>query len=129
LVVVTTGCGQPSNPAAEEAAVAAARAWLELVDKGEYDESWQEAADFFTAVVKLDQWQKTMLAIRKPMGQIVSRELRSKKYRTALPGAPDGEYVIIQFNTVFGNKKKAIETITPMLDTNGTWRVSGYFIR
>jgi len=30
---------------------------------------------------------------------------------------------------VFANKKAAVETVTPMKDTDGQWRVSGYFIR
>ena len=46
-----------------------------------------------------------------------------------MPGAPDGEYVVIQFETSFENKKHAIETVTPMMDKDGTWRVSGYYIR
>ena len=29
----------------------------------------------------------------------------------------------------FGNKKAAVETITPMLDKDGKWRVSGYYIK
>jgi len=42
---------------------------------------------------------------------------------------PDGDYVIIQFDTSFENKKSAIETVTPMLDKDGVWRVSGYYIK
>ncbi|MDX1777971.1 MAG: DUF4019 domain-containing protein [Thermodesulfobacteriota bacterium] len=37
--------------------------------------------------------------------------------------------MVIQFETSFTNKKAAIETITPMMDSDGTWRVSGYFIK
>jgi hypothetical protein len=48
---------------------------------------------------------------------------------TQLPGAPDGQYVIIQYDTTFENKRKAIETITPMFDKDGIWRVSGYYIQ
>jgi hypothetical protein len=55
--------------------------------------------------------------------------LRSKHYTNTLPGAPDGEYVVIQYETSFENKKSAIETITPMLDEDGRWRVSGYYIK
>ena len=43
-------------------------------------------------------------------------------------GAPDGEYVVLQFQADFENKAQAVETITPMLD-EGQWRVSGYYIR
>jgi len=47
----------------------------------------------------------------------------------ALPGAPDGQYVLIQFNASFEQKAHAVETVTPMLERDGTWKVSGYFIR
>ena len=49
--------------------------------------------------------------------------------RGSLPGAPDGKYVVIQYDTVFENKSSAVETIIPMADPDGAWRVSGYFIR
>ena len=29
----------------------------------------------------------------------------------------------------FEHKKAAVETVTPMLDKDGHWRVSGYFIK
>ena len=48
---------------------------------------------------------------------------------SSIPGAPDGEYVVIQFKTSFENKKSGIETVTPMLDKDGKWRVSGYYIK
>jgi hypothetical protein len=37
--------------------------------------------------------------------------------------------VIVQFDTSFANKKEAVETITPMLDPDGQWKVSGYYIK
>ena len=111
------------------AAVAAAESWLSLVDSETYAESWDEASQFFKGAIKKDQWTQTMQAARKPFGKNISRELKSKSYRTALPGAPDGEYVIIQFKASFENKKSAIETITPMLDKDGKWRVTGYYMK
>lgn len=123
------GCSNPSNPEAEANALAAAEAWLALVDSGKYAESWDEAAGFFRDAVPKEQWVQTMNAARKPFGENISRKLKSKRYRTSLPGAPDGEYVVIQFKTSFEKKKSAIETITPMLDKNGTWRVSGYYMK
>lgn len=51
------------------------------------------------------------------------------KYMTSLPGAPDGEYVVIQYKSSFENKKAAVETVTPMRDKYGAWRISGYFIK
>jgi hypothetical protein len=57
------------------------------------------------------------------------KTLSSKTYMTSLPGAPDGEYVVIKFETSFQNKKSAVETITPMREKDGKWRVSGYYIK
>ena len=70
-----------------------------------------------------------MLAYRKPLGNVLSRNLMFTKYTNTLPGAPDGEYVVIQYKTSFENKASAVETVTPMLDTDGIWRVSGYYIK
>ncbi len=117
------------NPEAEKAALQAADVWLQLVDTGQYAKSWEQAAAFFRNAVPQDNWQRSMGVFRKPLGELVPRQLKSTRYTTSTPGAPDGEYVIIQYNTSFENKKSAIETVTPMVDKDGKWRVSGYFIK
>ena len=114
---------------AEKQAVAAAESWLALTDDGKYGESWDLAAEYLKNAVTKDDFVKSLTAARKPLGKLKSREVKSKEYRTSLPGAPDGEYVVIQFKTSFENKNSAIETITPMLDKDGKWKVSGYYIR
>ena len=111
------------------AAVSAAEKWLALVDAGEYSASWKDAAELFRNAVKSEQWEQSMQAGRKPFGKLISRKVQTKTYKTSLPGAPDGEYVIIQFGTSFENKKTAIETVTPMMDKDGKWRVSGYYVK
>jgi len=111
------------------AAVAAAREWLALVDAGKYPDSWDAAAELFRDSVPKGQWAQQLGGARAPLGKVVKRELRSRSYRTALPGAPDGEYVVLEYTTSFTGKKGAVETVTPALDRDGTWRVSGYYIR
>jgi hypothetical protein len=68
-------------------------------------------------------------SVRNPLGMLVCRKLKSREYTEKIPGAPDGRYVVIQYDTVFENKSSAVETVTPMADPDGAWRVSGYFIR
>ena len=63
------------------------------------------------------------------LGALVSRKLRSAKEYNALPGAPDGKFVMMQFDTSFAAKKTAVETVTFMLEKDGAWRSVGYFIR
>lgn len=123
------GCASESNPDAEKAAIESARAWIELIDSEKYADSWNEAAEYFKSTIDKDKWQQTIQPVRNPLGKTISRELKSQRYTTSFPCAPDGEYVVIQYKTSFENKKDAIETITPMLDKDGKWRVSGYYIK
>ena len=113
----------------ESAALSAAEKWLAIVDSGKYAESWKESAELFKNAVQPKQWEQSMYAVREPLGNLISRKVKTKVYKSSLPGAPDGEYVVIQFDTSFKNKKVAVETVTPMLDKDGIWRVSGYYIR
>ena len=114
---------------AEKKAVESAEAWLKLVDQAKYGEAWDAAAEYLRNAVSKEDFEKSLAPVRKPLGKLKSREVKSKQYATSLPGAPDGEYVVIQFKTVFENKKSTIETITPMLDKDKKWRPSGYFIK
>jgi len=113
----------------EAAAVAAAEQWLAMTDKGNYAQSWKEAAELFRNAVTQAQWAQSLQAVRKPLGRLLSRKVTTKTYKTALPGAPDGQYVVIEFASSFEKKKSAVETVTPMMDRDGKWRVSGYYIK
>ena len=62
-------------------------------------------------------------------GMLGNGEVMVRQFCRTVPGAPDGEYVVIQFETSFENKKSAVETVTPMRDKDGRWRVSGYYVK
>jgi hypothetical protein len=113
----------------KEAAETVANSWLKVVDSGAYAQSWEETASGFKAAVTRPQWEQAMRANRAPLGAVQSRKLLSATYTTQLPGAPDGEYVVLQYDTSFEHKKAAIETVTPTMDKDGKWRVSGYYIK
>jgi hypothetical protein len=113
----------------EKAAIASAEKWLTIVDQGKYMESWKASSEYFKQAVTREQWEQAVKAVRQPLGKLISRKVKSAAYTTSLPGAPDGQYVVIQFNTSFENKKSGIETVTPMIDKDGKWRVSGYYIK
>jgi len=110
-------------------AEAAAREWLALADAGDAQRTWSAAAVLFQRAVPQDQWARALSAARDPLGSVVSRTLRDARQVQELPGAPDGDYVVFQFDTQFEHKRSAVETVTPMRDPDGSWRVSGYFIR
>ena len=113
----------------EDLAASAVESWFALVDDEKYEGSWKAASSYFRNAVTKEQWINSMNAYRKPLGKTIFRKIESNQYTTSLPGAPDGEYFVIQCKTSFSNKKSAIETITPMKDRDGKWRVSGYYIK
>lgn len=113
----------------EQLAQKSAESWLALVDSGKYLQSWDEAAEFFKGAITKEQWQSALGTARTPQGKVLSRTLKSATYTKTLPNAPDGEYVVIQYDTNFEHKQAAVETVVPMRDKDGEWRVSGYFIK
>jgi hypothetical protein len=107
----------------------AASAWLALVDAGNYADSWEQAAGSFKASVSKPSWAAAAARVRLPLGALKSRQIQSSTFTHTLPGVPDGDYVVITYASRFENKGSAVETVTPLRDKDGTWRVSGYFIK
>jgi hypothetical protein len=110
-------------------AEAVAVAWLALMDAGDYPRSWDQAASFVQASISKPNWIHAVGSARQPLGTLISRKVKSATFTRSLPGVPDGEYVVIKYDTQFEHKDAAIETVTPLLDKDGSWKVSGYFIK
>lgn len=128
-LIIAPGTGLAQNAGKKKAAVTAAEKWLHLVDQGKYAQSWKDSGSYFRERISQQKWEQMISAVRKPLGKMTSRHLKMDEYRTSLPGAPDGQYVFMQFDTSFTHKKSAVETVTAMLDKDGKWGVIGYFIR
>ena len=129
LFVAIAFSAQASEPEVIEEAKVAALAWLALTDLGQYESSWDSASALFKAAVSKEDWEKSLSAVRTPIGALKTRETATAESSTTLPGAPDGEYVVFRFNSSFERKAEAIETVTAMKDTDEAWRVAGYFIK
>jgi hypothetical protein len=100
-----------------------------LVDRGEYESSWQQAASYFRSKVSQADWEKALKQVRAPLGAAGHRALMGSMYETDVPNAPKGEYVVLQYKTEMASGGPVIETVTPMLDEDGKWRVSGFFVK
>ena len=117
------------HAAAEAAALKIAVPWLALVDAQQFDRAWQDAASYLKDSLKQDAFVESLNAVQNALGGVKSRSLQSAQYVESLPSAPDGQYVILQYSVVLERKQSATETVIPMLDTDGVWRVSGYYLR
>lgn len=118
----------PPTPIASQAAPASevvdmARHWLDLVDQGRWDESYQATGTSFHKLNTAQVWASTSENVRVPLGVVISRTFVSQQN---LPAPPYG-YEVVKFRTRFTNKAEAIETVT--LDReDGIWRVVGVSI-
>jgi hypothetical protein len=114
---------------AVEAAQGAARSWLSLLDRTRYADSWDSAAGVFRKQITKAAWEVAVRQARAPFAPLGARKLLGASFQTRLPNAPPGEYVVLQYQTTAGASRTVVETVTPMKDPDGTWRVSGYYLR
>jgi len=130
MVLTLTHAAPPARAGArEDAALKVARAWLDLADQGKFARCYAQCASMARAMVTRDNYVKTMQAARPPLGRVLSRQVESTTFSRSLPGAPDGEYVVVKFATRFEKKESAVETLPVTKDKDGAWKVAGYFIR
>lgn len=127
--LLLSGAALAQDAASGDSAKAAASEWLALTDAGSYGASWDKAAPAFQNAINKPGWEKALGNVRAPLGTVKARRLASAHYTHSLPGAPDGDYYVLQFATQFEHKATAVETVTPMKAADGHWRVSGYFIK
>lgn len=107
----------------------AAVAWLDLLDSGQYGASWDQAAVQLQHAVPKASWEQTLRARRGPLGPVVARRLKWASYTETLPELAVGQSVVLEYETRFENKVSAAETVTPIKDARGIWKVGAYSIR
>lgn len=129
LVAACLALPAAGDEAPEKAAQPGAEQWLALVDADNYAESWKQAASIFKQALTAEQWESAVKAVHSQTGKVVSRKFRTAEFTDSLPGAPPGDYVILRYDTSFENLKTATETVVPTKEKDGSWRVSGYFVK
>lgn len=112
----------------QQADIIAATTWVGLVDAKRWTESWTTAGTLFKSQMPEARWTSTIVPVREPLGAVSSRALKGVTKSKSLPGAPDGDYEVVQFETSFANKAAATETVVLSHEASG-WKVDGYFIK
>jgi hypothetical protein len=133
LMVSAGSAARAQSPDSTSMAITAAQlaavTWLSLVDQGRYGESWDSAATVFRQSVTKPSWEAAVGSARRPFEPLGERQQLGASFHTKLPNAPPGQYVVLQYRTKTGGEKAVVETVTPMKDSDGVWRVSGYYVR
>ena len=127
-VSISSGGPVPEDDPIKSAEAAASK-WLQLTDGGQYEASWDSSSELFKKAVSKADWKTGLENARKPLGTVKSRKIKASQYIVNPEGAPEGEYVVIQYDSSFEGAESAVETLTPRKDKDGVWRVSGYYIK
>ena len=125
LFCTSTGYAQEDKNILEKTE-SSARAWLKLVDSGDYKDSWENTSPLFKGKTSEGAWIKSITANRAPRGAITARYIATAGATKSLSGFPDGEYVVLQFYTTFGENGLALETITLAKAKDDTWQIADY---
>jgi len=118
-----TAAHSAAAPVAESSATRAARAFLALVDAGNWQDSYARWAEHFHALNTFEAWRSASVGGRVPLGRVVSRRLVSNE---DIPEPPNG-HQLLRFKTNFANKPNATETLT-LVQEDGAWKIVGYII-
>ena len=136
LVAGQVARAQGGGPAPPEA-VDAGKAFLALIDRGQYDDSWDAAASTIKNTISKASWSTVMSVNRKRFGTLLSRKLESSQAVTTVPGSPEGQegqYVVLQYRGSFtrggsGNAVRPASETVVVTNENGKWVGYQYSIR
>jgi hypothetical protein len=117
------------DPKILAAGTQAAENFLQLVDSGNYEQSWKEASDLLKEKIFLEVWNRKLMAMRSKTGPVIRRQQDGASISDVAEGAPDGKYLTLSYASAFQNQASAIETVILVLEKDGNWRVAGYFIK
>ncbi|MBZ5488362.1 DUF4019 domain-containing protein [Halomonas aquamarina] len=105
-----------------------ALAWLETIDRGEFERAWEEASPLLQRPLSASMLERTIGLARRDFGPVESRRRTRVVSQTSMPGAARNDYKEFTFQTRFANKPQVTETITPHFE-EGVWKVSGYYVQ
>ena len=101
----------------DKEAIEAGKKWLELLDADKAGVAWDSASKQLQSVVKREAF---IAEVRTAIKFARAHEL---------PGAPAGDYAIIEFEAKYPNGKHLSEQVIWTIEAGDVWRVAGYFYR
>jgi Protein of unknown function (DUF4019) len=103
----------------------------QLIDAGKAGEVWDGASPIAKQASTRDMFIKQTNADRKTVGPLTSRSVQGVNYRSSDgKKLPAGIYASVAFASKFASAKTPVrELISFHLESDKTWRVTGYTLR
>lgn len=117
------------DPEKAEGATAAAMQFLTLVDADKFEQSWEDTADLLKKKISRKDWNENLAKARGALGPVIERAQEGIKYSSEAKDSPEGDYIVLIFESRFQAADDITETVTVMLEEDGVWRVAGYYVQ
>jgi hypothetical protein len=110
-------------------AIAAGTKWLALIDSGKAGAAWDLSSKQLQSTVTRAKFITAMRDARKSLGKLEERTAERFARSHQLPGAPDGDYALIEYTARFAKGKTLTEHLVWKIEDGDVWRVAGYEYR
>ncbi len=129
ITFLLMGCNE-GNLEAEESALEESDRWVKVLDKGDYDYSWDQASEVLQSKNTRRRWNKKLRGMRDNRGDLISRSFKSTKFRKSYPSFGVGTYVRVQYMTEFEHSNgPLIETVLMIQDEDTkVWNAVNYWL-
>ncbi|BEQ17125.1 DUF4019 domain-containing protein [Desulfoferula mesophila] len=128
LLGLAGAAGAAGDTEGERARETALR-WLELLDRGDYDSAYYDAAPLLQRALTLEKWRQTMSALAAKTGPAQEHQFLHGRPAQDLPGAPKGQYYLLVYKPRFAKQPDLLEQVALIKKSGGQWRVAGYYLK
>ncbi|WP_285712235.1 helix-turn-helix domain-containing protein [Erythrobacter oryzae] len=124
---VTETVAGPEAPSATrseaDAAARSAERFLELIDAGQWAESYAATGAEFRRLNSLKAWTDVSARLRPPLGAVLTRDVTSNEF---VPAPPAG-YRLVKFRSAYAGGTTQTESVS-LASEDGAWKVAGIVI-
>jgi hypothetical protein len=125
----TSALPEPTAGTAEQRleAEAAARSYLGMIDREEFQRTWDQSGPALRAQSSEFAWKNMLKLAVKTLGSSRQRELDGCGFSTRIDASvPEGEYVLVQFKSASGSTTTTEKMV--MQKDQSQWKIIGYFV-
>lgn len=117
----------PGTPEQQQDAAKAARRYLKMIDRRDFDATWRHSGPALRAQTNEVAWKATLKLTTRMLSGAPQRELEGFGFTSRIDaGVPEGEYVLVQFKKVSGSVTTTEKVVMQM--DKAEWKIIGYFI-
>ena len=106
-----------------------AKSWIVKLDKGYFQQCYDETSQTLKNNLDRKQWFDNMTAYRKPLGESGKRKEINMFYEAQLQTGERGDFVTVQYGSVFQQKLAVVENITFVKEEDDSWRILVYWLK